>query len=106
MSAALEKGQRSPLLVRVVPFAIFLAFTACQGQFGATSQYWFYLAKVIVGAWAIWLMRPFVSEMRWHLSWEAVAVGIGVFAIWVGLDPFYPSIEQLLQNYLCPLLKS
>lgn len=105
MRAALEKVQGSPLLVRVVPFAIFLVLTVCQGRFGATSQYWFYLGKVLVGAWTIWLMRPFVPEMRWHVSWEAVAVGIGVFFMWVALDPFYPSVEQIQQNYLCPLLK-
>ena len=36
-------------------------------------------------------MRPLVSEMRWAFSWEAVVVGVGIFAIWVGLDPFYPT---------------
>ncbi len=105
MGSPLEQAQRSPLLIRVAPFAIFLIFTACQGRFGSASPYWFYLAKIVVGAWAIWLMRPFVAEMRWHLSWEAVAVGIAVFAIWVGLDPFYPSTEKILQNYLCPALR-
>jgi CAAX prenyl protease-like protein len=37
-------------------------------------------------------MRPQVLEMRWAFSGEAVAVGIGVFAIWVGLDPLYPHL--------------
>ena len=37
-------------------------------------------------------MRPFVSEMRWAFSWEAVVVGVGIFAVWVGLDPFYPKL--------------
>jgi CAAX prenyl protease-like protein len=37
-------------------------------------------------------MRPVVSEMRWAISWEAILVGVGIFAIWVGLDPFYPKI--------------
>ena len=60
----------SPLLVRVVPFVIFLALTVGQGQFGEASRYWFYLAKTVVGAWLIWEMRPFVSEMRWAMSWE------------------------------------
>jgi CAAX prenyl protease-like protein len=27
--------------------------------------------------------------MRWKISWEAVAVGVLVFALWVGLDPYY-----------------
>ena len=82
----------SPLFVRVAPFIIFLALTFCQGQFGEASRYWFYLAKTLAGAWLIWEMRPFVSEMRWAVSWEAVVVGVGIFAIWVGLDPFYPKI--------------
>ncbi len=38
----------------------------------------------------IWAVRPFILEMRWKLSWEAVAVGIAVFVLWVGLDNFYP----------------
>ena len=79
----------SPALARVAPFLIFLALTFCQGKFGAASAYWFYFAKTLAGAWLIWEMRPFVSEMRWAFSWEAVAVGVGIFAIWVGLDPFY-----------------
>ena len=76
----------SPLLARVAPFVIFLALTACQGQFGEASRYWFYLAKTLAGAWLVWEMRPFVAEMRWALSWEAVVVGVAVFAAWVGVS--------------------
>lgn len=81
---------KSPLVARVAPFVIFLVLTFCQGQFGAASAYWFYLAKTLIAVWLIWEMRPLVSEMRWALSWEAVIVGIAVFVLWVGLDPFYP----------------
>jgi len=79
----------SPVVARVAPFLIFLALTVCQGKFGAASAYWFYFVKTIVAAWLIWEMRPFVAEMRWAFSWEAILVGVAVFAIWVGLDPFY-----------------
>ena len=79
----------SPIVDRVAPFLIFLALTVCQGEFGVASTYWFYFAKTIAGAWLILEMRPVVAEMRWTFSWEAVVVGIGIFAIWVGLDPFY-----------------
>lgn len=89
-----KKFADSPLLARVVPFVIFLVLTFCQGQFGEASRYWFYLAKTLVGAWLIWEMRSFVSEMRWAFSWEAVAVGIGVCAIWVGLDGLYPKLGK------------
>src|ERR1700690_872678 len=76
----------SPLLARIVPFVIFLALTFGQGQFGEASRYWFYLGKTLVGVWLIWEMRPFVSEMRWAMSWEAMVVGVGVFAVWVGVS--------------------
>jgi len=82
-----------PLLVRVVPFLIFLALTFCQGKFSAASADWFYLAKTIVGLWLIWQMRPAVSEMRWAISWEAIAVGILIFGIWIGLNGFYPKFS-------------
>ena len=77
-------------MARVAPFVVFLALTFCQGQFGAASAYWFYLAKTLVAVWLIWEMRPLVLEMRWAMSWEAVVVGVGVFVMWIGLDPFYP----------------
>jgi CAAX prenyl protease-like protein len=77
----------------VEPFIIFLALTFCQGQFGAASAYWFYFAKTLVAVWLIWEMRPLIPEMRWAFSWEAIVVGIGVFAIWVGLARFYPQFK-------------
>jgi CAAX prenyl protease-like protein len=81
---------RTPLTPRVAPFIIFLLLTAGQGQFGAESAYWFYLAKTLVGFWLIWATWPLVPEMRWALSWEAVVVGLGVLAMWIVIDPYYP----------------
>jgi len=84
----------SPAVARVAPFLIFLALTFFQGKFGAASAYWFYLAKTLAGVWLVWEMRPFVTEMRWAFSWEAVLVGVGIFFIWVGLDPHYPHLMK------------
>ena len=86
----LGKFFAKPATARVAPFAVFLALTVCQGRFGAASACWFYFAKTVVGVWLIWEMRPFVSEMRWAVSREAILAGVGIFAVWVGLDPFYP----------------
>ena len=83
-------GGTNPIFARVAPFAIFVLLTSCQGELGKTSAYWFYLAKTIVGAWLIFEIRPFVSEMRWAVSWEAIVVGIAIFVIWVKLDGHYP----------------
>lgn len=76
--------------VRVAPFLIFVGLTALQGRVGEGSEYWIYLLKTIVGAAMVVFMWPLVAEMRWNVSWAAVAVGVLVFVIWVGLDPFYP----------------
>ena len=89
-----KQFESSPVRARVAPFVIFLALTFCQGQFGEDSRYWFYLAKTFVGAWLLWEMKPFVNEMRWAFSWEAVVVGVAVCAMWVGLDGFYPKLSD------------
>ena len=74
-----KQFEASPAFARVAPFVVFLILTFCQGQFGEASRYWFYLAKTLAGAWLIWEMRPFVAEMRWAVSWEAVVVGRGLY---------------------------
>jgi|SRR6266850_5588683 len=91
-----KKFESSPVFVRLVPFGIFLVLTFCQGAefFGKATPYWFYLLKTLVGAWLIWEMRPFVTEMRWTISWEAIVVGIAVCVMWIGLNDFYPKMSK------------
>jgi CAAX prenyl protease-like protein len=84
-----QRFNASPAYARVAPFFIFLAFPLLQGLFGDAGPYWIYLLKTLAGAWLVWEMRAFVPEMRWALSWEAVAVGVGVFVMWVGIDSCY-----------------
>jgi CAAX prenyl protease-like protein len=86
---------RSPIAARVAPFVIFLVLTFMQGWFGEASRYWIYVLKTFVGAWLVWSMRPFVPELRLAWSWEALAVGVGVCVIWIGLDGFYPKLSEL-----------
>jgi CAAX prenyl protease-like protein len=96
MSGLLEDVKKSPLLARAVPYVVFLVLTQVQGSFGEAGRYWIYLAKTLVGAWLIWEVRGVVAEMRWKFSWEAVAVGVGVFVMWVGIDPYYPGLDVLM----------
>jgi membrane protease YdiL (CAAX protease family) len=91
-------------MARIAPFGIFLALTFCQNEFGEAGRFWFYLAKVVVGAGLIGFVRAAIPEMRWQVSWQAIAVGAGVFALWVGLDGLYPSQDEVVHNYLCPAL--
>lgn len=78
----------SPLLARVVPFALFVILTFLQGYGGEAGRYWVYLAKTLIGAVLLVAVWPLVQEMRWKFSLAGIAVGVGVFVLWVGLDPF------------------
>jgi CAAX prenyl protease-like protein len=84
-----------PAIARVAPFVVFLVLTFCQGYFGEGGRYWLYLAKTLLGAWMLWMVRSVVREMRWKLSWEAVAAGVAVFVVWVGLDQIVPTQQEL-----------
>src|SRR5437867_1840501 len=94
MNLVSKKLQASPLLARVVPFAAVVTLTFCQGKFGDASRFWFYFAKIVLGAWLVWMTRPLVAEMAWRFSWEAVLVGVGMFGLWVALDGLYPKIGK------------
>jgi uncharacterized protein len=94
MESLRKQLERSPIHARVAPFVIFLVLTTCQGMFGEAGRYWFYMAKTLAGMWLVLEMRPFVPEMRWAFGWEAVLAGVGVFALWVGLDGLYPRLAD------------
>ena len=88
----LRRMLASPMLVRVLPFAVFAAATLVQNQFGEIPQFWIYALKTVAGACLLWLFRSHIKEMRLNISWEAIAVGVAVFGLWVGLDGHYPPI--------------
>jgi CAAX prenyl protease-like protein len=85
---------KSPESARFLPFAIFVVLTFCADIFGPGSIYWVYLVKTLVGAWLVWETRTLVQEMRWAISWEAVAAGVIVCAVWIGLDGMYPRLSK------------
>src|SRR5262249_31686396 len=99
MSSVGKKFEASPELARIGPFVVFVGLTALQGRLGEDSRYWLYLLKTLAGVWLIWEMRPFVEEMRWKISWEAVVVGVAVCAIWIGLDGHYPRLAKLDEGW-------
>lgn len=77
----------SPAKSRIAPFITFLALTYLQGKAGPSSIYWIYALKTFIGAWLVWATLPLIQEMRYQISREAVVVGLGVFVMWIGLDP-------------------
>ena len=89
---------KSPEYARFAPLFIFVIITFAGGLMGGDSKFWLYGLKVFVGAWMVWEMRPYVSEMRWAFSWEAVVIGVAIFAVWVGLDPYYTKLSLFFKD--------
>ena len=88
---------KSPEHARFLPFAIWVGITAL-AMGGGDMKFFSYVAKVIIGVWVVWEMRRYIPEVRWTISWQAVVVGIVVFLVWVGLDPFYPKNNLLMKD--------
>jgi uncharacterized protein len=95
----LGRIKSSPTLVRVLPFAVFAVLTLLQGWLGTNSQYWMYAFKTLLGAGLIWYFKPYIKELNWKLSWEALGVGTVVFLVWIGLDGYYPTLAQRSGNF-------
>ncbi len=85
----------SPGIVRLAPFAIFLLLTLLQGSVGEAAACWIYLAKTLAGAGMIWATLSFIPELRWSLSWQALAAGVLCFLLWIGLEGLYPPLDSL-----------
>ena len=98
MSLLRVKLAISPIHARLIPYVLIVVLTFIQDSFSGPLRYWLYFAKMLVAIWCVLEMRDLVPEMRWAFSWEAVAVGVLVFAIWVGLDPYYPKIGFLFKE--------
>jgi membrane protease YdiL (CAAX protease family) len=95
-----------PALARFVPFAVFVLLTSVQERFGESGRYWIYFAKALAGAGMLSVVWQHIEELKWRFSWAAVVAGIAVFAIWVGLDGWYPRTDLLYSEHVCPLLQS
>lgn len=88
---------QSPEKARAIPYILFVLPIYLGGKFGPESYYWVYFGRTLLGALLIWIIWPLVKELRFAFSWEAVVVGVAVFAMWVGIDPLYPGTFDLLQ---------
>src|SRR4051794_36281618 len=95
-----------PVLPYIVPMVGFLVLTAVEGYLptsrGGPDPVWYplvYTLKVVVVAGLAWMCR---STWRDLAPWPgpatlalAAALGLGVAAIWVGLDGLYPELPFL-----------
>jgi CAAX prenyl protease-like protein len=102
----------SPYLRYLFPFGVFLALSFLQGLAPAGEDYWLaYGAKIVLAALALAIcFRGHWREIEGAFDWRAVAVGLGMLALWLvnyyvaynahGESAFNPSFLPLAQKTL------
>ncbi len=71
----------------LVPAMAIIAVSMFTTAFFPGFDRW-YAARVLVASAALLFYRKRYTELRFALSWEAAAIGVGVFAFWVALERF------------------
>jgi exosortase E/protease (VPEID-CTERM system) len=83
------RGAQNVTAAYLVPF---LAIVAIQMLAGATStgtssfDLLYPMRVVATAAALVWFRRTY-GDIRWTCSWEAIAIGVTVFVLWMALEP-------------------
>ena len=84
-------------LAYVLPMGVFLAFTALGGH-DASLYPFSYVAKTILTALVLILMRRRYTPISWKYSWLGILVGIMGLVQWVGMEKligaYYPKMSH------------
>lgn len=98
---------RHPASPYVLPFAILLVFIGLQSWLPAyqTSELALCLVSVAL---VLWLVSRGVIDLRLTRPWSTIAIGAGLFVVWIAPDLLFPHYRQnwLLQNALTGAVRS
>lgn len=84
---------RHPAVPYVLPFAVFLLFLLLDGKTGVPVEIEYPLRLVVLTA-VLWLVsRQAIGPKPSHL-FASIALGVAVFAIWVGPDLLFPGYRS------------
>jgi uncharacterized protein len=89
---ASTKSQIITAMPYVLPFALFALCTYLPALLSIPLAVAYPAKTILVAATLAWFWRSFGSEIRLQMDLPAVAAGIVVFLIWVGLEGLYPQI--------------
>ncbi|WP_028575373.1 CAAX prenyl protease-related protein [Desulfonatronovibrio hydrogenovorans] len=76
----------------IAPFALFAVLTYLPEVTGLSQAVAYPVKTILVGALIIILWKTFRPEIRPFWDWTAVAAGVAVFLLWIGLDGLYPQL--------------
>ncbi len=80
---------------RVLPFLVFMVFTSLPSSWYPGAEFWNYAIKTLAAAALLVWLRPWLPEMKWAVSWEAIAVGLGIAVLWLACDQWLPTSSQI-----------
>jgi exosortase E/protease (VPEID-CTERM system) len=82
-----EAAGRNATAAYLIPFLAILAAAMVSRAMSGDFE-WSYPLRVIAAGAALWYFRDTYRQADWRIGWPAVAAGVVVFAIWMGLEPF------------------
>jgi uncharacterized protein len=93
------EGRRHPALPYVVPFGVFLAFLVI-APYSLPLGKWEHPFRIVVLVAVLWVFSRDVIDLRVSNLAGSIALGLGVFAIWIGPDLLIPGYRDhwLFQN--------
>lgn len=107
MTAPKRQEASSASLPYVLPFAVFLAFLAVSDYLRALGV-WEYPLRVSLLTAVLVIFSRHVVDLRTRSLLASVALGVAVFAIWIGPDVLFPGYRNhwLFQNAITGKLSS
>jgi exosortase E/protease (VPEID-CTERM system) len=84
-AAAPARSKENPTAPYLAPFLAILA-AAMISRAASGGFEWLYPLRFFAAAGALWFYRRKYAALDWEFGWNAAAIGVLVFAMWIGLD--------------------
>jgi len=75
-----------PTAAYLAPFLAIVGTAMLTGAFSAGFQ-WLYPIRVIAAGVVLWIFRKDYNDLKWKWSWQAGAIGLVAFVMWVSFLP-------------------
>jgi CAAX prenyl protease-like protein len=98
---------RHPAVPYVLPFAVFVALLSGGSALGLPPRADL-AVRLLAPALVMWFFSRGALDFRCRAPWASVAIGVAVFAVWIGPDLLFPAWRQhwLFSNSLTGGLKT
>jgi exosortase E/protease (VPEID-CTERM system) len=83
-----------PRLAYLMPFLAVLCGSMI-GQLASAGFEWLYAIRVVLSAAVLCYFVPRYRAFDWRIGWRAIAIGAGVFVIWVGMEKLVSAGSQV-----------